>query len=130
MKSTRLFILGALARHGPMHGHQIRRNAQVDRAELWADVKVGSLYAALHRMAAEGVIEVVRSEQEGNRPARTVYAITPQGRIELAAIRDQALRDARLRPDPVDLALQITHDLEEATIREVLQSRRDVAARR
>ena len=43
---TRLFVLGALARHGPMYGHQIRRDARIDRAELWSDVRPGSLYGA------------------------------------------------------------------------------------
>ena len=87
MNPTRLFVLGALARHGPMYGHQIRRGARVDRAELWSDVRPGSLYGALHRMAAEGLIEAVRTEQVGNLPARTVYAITSEGRRELLALR-------------------------------------------
>jgi DNA-binding PadR family transcriptional regulator len=128
MNSTRLFILGALARGGDMYGHQIRRAAQVDRTELWTDVKQGSLYGALHRMAAEGVIDVVRTEQEGNMPARTVYAITQAGREELVAIRDQALRQTGLRPDPVDLALQNTQDMSEDELRSVLENRRAAIA--
>jgi DNA-binding PadR family transcriptional regulator len=128
MNSTRLFILGALARGGPMYGHQIRRAAQLDRTELWTDIKQGSLYGALHRMAAEGVIEVVRTEQEGSMPARTVYAITEAGRLELAAIRDQALRQTKLRPDPVDLALQNSQDMPEDELRAVLEDRRAAIA--
>jgi DNA-binding PadR family transcriptional regulator len=124
MNQTRLFVLGALHRGGPMHGHEIRREAQIDRTELWADVKPGSLYGALHRMAAEGVIEVVRTEQEGNLPARTVYGITAEGRQELAAQRDQALRNTRLRPDSVDLALQYSTDLSEEALLAVLEDRR------
>jgi DNA-binding PadR family transcriptional regulator len=81
---TRLFVLGALARHGAMYGHQIRRDARMDRADLWSDVRPGSLYGALHRLAAEGLIEAVRTEQSGNLPARTVYAITPEGQRETA----------------------------------------------
>jgi DNA-binding PadR family transcriptional regulator len=106
MRASRLFILGMLARHGEMHGHQIRRAAQIDRTELWADIKPGALYGALHRMAAEGVIVPVRTEQQGNRPARTVYALTEEGRAEFESCREEAFRDARLRPDPFDLALQ------------------------
>lgn len=124
MNSTRLFILGSLAKDGPMHGHQIRRAAQVDRTELWADVKPGSLYGALHRMETEGVVVALRTEQEGNRPARTVYAITDGGRAELEAQRDEALRAARLRPDPVDLALQFAGGLEQDELRGVIAERR------
>jgi hypothetical protein len=34
---TRLFVLSALAKHGPMYGHQLRRDARMDRAELWSE---------------------------------------------------------------------------------------------
>ena len=124
MNMMRLFILGTLARGGPMHGHQIRRAAQTDRTELWADVKPGSLYGALHRMEAEETVKTVRTEQEGKRPARTVYEITEAGRGELAAHRDEALREARIAPDPVDLALQFTGDLSEGALRSALEARR------
>jgi DNA-binding PadR family transcriptional regulator len=123
-----LFVLGSLAKEGPMHGHQIRRAAQVDRTELWTDIKPGSLYGALHRMAADGVVEVVRTEQEGNMPPRTVYGITPAGREELAEHRATALRRVRLTPDPVDLALQYIDDLDEDELRAVLTARRDEIA--
>lgn len=111
MSSVRLYILGSLAELGPMHGHQIRREAQTNRTELWTDIKVGSLYGALSRMADEGIIEALRTERAGNMPARTVYAITDAGRQELSVLRDEALREVRLRPDPVDLALQYSASL-------------------
>lgn len=124
MKSARLFVLGALARGGPMHGHEIKRRAEVDRTEVWTDVKPGSLYGALHRLEAEAVIAVVRTEQDGRRPARTVYEITADGRAELGAVRDRLLRDTTLRADPVDLALQNSGDLDGSELHAVLQDRR------
>ncbi|HEY3609802.1 MAG TPA: PadR family transcriptional regulator [Pseudonocardiaceae bacterium] len=124
MSSVRLFILGALARGGPMHGHQLRRDAQTDRTELWTDIKVGSLYAALNRMAAEGVIEAVRTERAGNLPERTVYAITDEGCKELSALRAAVLRDTRLRPDPVDLALQYSQDMPRNQLMAAIADRR------
>lgn len=123
MNPTRLFILGALSRHGPMYGHQLRRDARIDRTELWSDVQPGSLYGALHRLAAEGLIEPVRTEQAGQLPARTVYAITGEGHRELRALRSEALRELRLRPDPVDLALAMSADLDEGELRGYLEDR-------
>src|SRR5580692_2860104 len=117
MNPTRLFVLGALAKHGPMYGHQLRRNARIDRADLWSDVRPGSLYSALHRLAAEGLIEPLRTEQPGSLPARTVYAITSEGLRELKALRGEALTEVGLRPDPVDLALAMSNDLDEDTLR-------------
>lgn len=111
-----------------MHGYEIRRAAKLDRTELWTDVKPGSLYNALHRMADEGLIEVVRTERDGNPPERTIYAITEQGRQELIAQRDAALRHVRLVPDPIDLALQYTPDLSEEDLTAALQVRRQAVA--
>lgn len=128
MKDTRLFVLGALVQ-GPMHGHQIRRQAQLDRTELWTDVKPGSLYGALHRLVAEGAIEVVRTEQSGG-PARTVYALTTEGREEFIACRDSTLHETALPPDPVDLALHHTGDLAEEELRAVITDRREALSAR
>lgn len=116
-------MLGALARHGAMYGHQIRRDARMGRAELWSDVRPGSLYSALHRMAEEGLIEPVRTEQSGKMPARTVYAITAEGQRELRALRAEALQEISMRPDPVDLALVMTGDLDPAILRGYVEDR-------
>jgi DNA-binding PadR family transcriptional regulator len=123
MNPTRLFVLGALARHGAMYGHQIRRDARMDRAELWSDVRPGSLYGALHRLAAEGLIEAVRTEQSGNLPARTVYAITAEGHRELRALRAEALQETGLGPDPVDLALVMSDELDAGVLRGYIEDR-------
>jgi DNA-binding PadR family transcriptional regulator len=123
MNPTRLFVLGALAKHGPMYGHQIRRDARMDRADLWSDVRPGSLYGALHRLAAEGLIEPVRTEQSGHLPARTVYAITAEGQRELRALRAEALQEVGLRPDPVDLALVMSGDLDDDVLRGYIEDR-------
>lgn len=123
MNPTRLFVLGALAKHGPMYGHQLRRDARLDRTEMWSEVRPGSLYSALHRMAAEGHIEPLRTEQRGQLPARTVYGITAEGLRELRALRAEAFQEVRLPPDPVDLALAMSADLDEDALRGYLEDR-------
>ena len=123
MSSIRLFILGTLAASGPLHGHQIRQQAQSDRTDMWADVPVGSLYGALKRLAHEGLVREVRTERVGNRPERTVYEITREGHRALDAVRDQALRELVLRNDPFDLALAQSRDLPEETLTQVVADR-------
>lgn len=123
MNETRLFVLAALAKSGPMHGHQLRRDARLDRAELWSRVKPGSLYGALHRMADENLIRPLRTEQPGALPARTVYEITDEGMRELRALRDEALTEVDIRPDPVDLALAVSADLDRKLLRGYLEDR-------
>ncbi len=118
-----LFVLGTLLHAGPMHGHQIRREAQLNRTELWTDIHVGSLYGALHRMEAEGLIEAVRSEQQGRFPERTVYTVTDEGRREFSVLRTACLRTAGLPPDPFDLALSLAVDLPAEELRDVIEDR-------
>ena len=89
----------------------------------------GSLYGALHRLAAEGLIEALRTEQSGHLPARTVYAITAEGRRELRVLRAEALQEAGLRPDPVDLALAMSSDLDDDALRGYLEDRIRVLSR-
>jgi len=103
--------------------HRLRRDARLDRTELWSEVRPGSLYGALHRLAAEGLIEPVRTEQEGQLPARTVYGITEEGHRELRALRAEALQEVRWQPDPVDLALAMSRDLDPDILRGYLEDR-------
>jgi DNA-binding PadR family transcriptional regulator len=123
MRTGRLFVLGMLASNGPMHGHQIRRMAELERADFWGQVKVSSLYVALRRMEEEGLIEAVERTQEGRFPARTVYAITSDGWREFSLLRDSCFRDTAVGPDPLDLALSFTDDLEEAELRSMVLAR-------
>ena len=105
MNLTRLMVLGTLARHGPRHGHEIRRIAEVTNVGEWGGVSVGALYRELRTMEGEGLVEAVRTEQVGRRPARTVYAISDEGRLELAVLREQAVRSTHWGPDPLGVAL-------------------------
>ena len=123
MSAIRLFILSVLAASGPLHGHQIRQQAQSDRTDRYADVHVGSLYGALKRMAREGLVREVRTERVGNRPERTVYQITHEGRRSLSAIRDGILHKISLPNDPFDLALAQARDMAEEELSQIVEAR-------
>jgi DNA-binding PadR family transcriptional regulator len=123
VSEIRLFILGTLSASGPLHGHQIRHQAQTDRTEIWADVQVGSVYGALKRLANEGLVREVRTERVGNRPERTIYEITSEGRRALSAVRYAALRDLVRRNDPFDLALAQSRDIAEEDLDQIVAHR-------
>jgi DNA-binding PadR family transcriptional regulator len=105
MSSIRLYILGALASEGEMHGHQLRQLADKEYVTLWTDISVGALYGALKRMAHEGLIEESRTERDGGYPERQIWRITAEGRIALARLREEGLGEVVFRPDPFDLAM-------------------------
>jgi DNA-binding PadR family transcriptional regulator len=105
MSSIRLYLLDAFARHGELHGHQLRLLAEQEHVHLWTDFSVGALYGALKRLAAEGLLTEVRTEREGSYPERQVYAITGAGRTVLEGLHRQHLEDVVFKPDPFDLAL-------------------------
>src|SRR5262249_780081 len=110
MNLTRLMVLGTLARHGPRHGHEIRRIAEVTNVGEWGGVSVGALYRELRSMEREGLVEPVRTEKVGRRPAGTVYGITGEGRLELAVLRERAVRSTHWGPDPLGVALTFAGD--------------------
>jgi DNA-binding PadR family transcriptional regulator len=118
-----LFVLGTLAASGPLHGHQIRQQAQADRTDRYTDIQVGSLYGALKRMAREGLVREVRTERVGNRPERTVYEITPEGQQALSAIREAVLHKISLPHDPFDLALKQARDMAEEDLAQIVADR-------
>ncbi|CAN5347100.1 PadR family transcriptional regulator [soil metagenome] len=105
MSSIRLFILGSLSQHGEMHGYQLRLLAEEERVHLWTDISVGAVYGAIKRLAADGLIDVVRTEREGGYPERQVYAISAEGVAALSELRLAGLSHVVIRPDPFDLAL-------------------------
>lgn len=126
MNLPRLMILGLLANAGPRHGHQIRRVAEQSMVTGWGGVSVGSLYRELRELERAGLVEPLRTEQEGNRPVRTVYQITPAGRDELRSLWRQAVRAPSLHgPDVFAVALIFGRVLDRTELSELLRARRD-----
>ncbi len=117
-------ILGLLAERGPMHGHQIRRTAELTNAEVWGGMTGGALYAELRKLDGEGLVQAVREEQVGRRPARTVYEITQEGRLELVVQRDTALEVIFGSADPLSVVLLFAAGTDAAEFGERLAARR------
>src|SRR5215472_15434670 len=129
MNLTRLMALGILARNGPSHGHHIRRVADVTNVGEWGGVSVGALYRELRAMEREGLIEAARTEKVGNRPERTVYAITDEGRLELTTLREQAIKPLVSGLDPLGVALLFAADgMKRDELRRILWTRREMLA--
>jgi DNA-binding PadR family transcriptional regulator len=80
----------AMLEQGPAHGFDILR--RLDLAGNGSlELKEGSLYPALYRLEAAGLIRSAwEAPQAGRRgPRRRVYSLTKKGRRELARGRDE-----------------------------------------
>ena len=77
-------ILEALANE-PSHGYRIAQKIK-ERSKGVLDFKEGTLYPALHKLEAEGMVESYESVENGR--SRRHYRITKSGRGMLA--RDRA----------------------------------------
>ncbi|WP_285617434.1 PadR family transcriptional regulator [Actinoallomurus iriomotensis] len=98
MSEATYFILAALL-DGPLHGYGIIKRAG-EQSDGRVRPAVGTLYGALDRMAAGGLIAVDREEVVDGRPRR-YFRVTDDG---VAAVTKEAARMAaaaslvRLRP--------------------------------
>jgi PadR family transcriptional regulator, regulatory protein PadR len=82
MQEPTFFILTALVRT-PLHGYGIMQ--AVDQlSDGRVRLKAGTLYAALDRLSAEGLIAVDREEAVGGR-LRRYYVLSDDGRHALEA---------------------------------------------
>jgi transcriptional regulator len=81
-----LLILRTLL-FGPSHGHAIAKHIQKTSEDLLS-VETGSLYPALHRLEARGLISASWDHSDRGKRAR-YYQLTKQGRKELAAAQER-----------------------------------------
>lgn len=89
-----LMVLVLLA-EAPMHPYEMQRVMQARGKDTVVRVQRGSLYPAVERLVAAGLIEPVETEREGRRPERTVYRITEDGRDTAELWLTGMLREVR-----------------------------------
>lgn len=122
----------------PMSGYDIKKQVQATLGAV-TNTSYGSLYPALHKLFAEGAVEVQEIAQT-SRPAKKVYWITGKGRRELLdwlkqpPVDDHIQREfllklylaKQLAPEQV-LPLVATRRLQTAATLRSLRADKDVA---
>ena len=76
-------VLGSLGERS-MHPYEISTMLKGRGKDQSIKLNYGSLYSVVAALEKAGFIEAVETLREGNRPERTVYAITEAGRAEFA----------------------------------------------
>ncbi|MFI9722431.1 PadR family transcriptional regulator [Streptomyces sp. NPDC052396] len=67
----------------PLHQYGVARLLRERGKEHSIKINYGSLSTVVHNLHKHGFIEVSDVQRQGNRPERTVYALTPEGRREM-----------------------------------------------
>src|ERR687885_494568 len=109
----------------PQPRHEGRPGLERWEAEQWANIAYGSIYFSLAKMAEEHLVAVVSTDDRGNRPARTVYAITDQGRIEFERLLRELWWEYRPAIDPFRVALSFMNCLSRDEVLAALRHRAD-----
>lgn len=83
IRGTVVPVVLAMLKDRAMYGYEIVKlvNARTNRA---LEMKEGTLYPALHKLEADGLVSASWREGEGDAPRRRkYYALTRTGRLEL-----------------------------------------------
>ncbi|WP_433177039.1 helix-turn-helix transcriptional regulator [Actinoallomurus sp. CA-150999] len=96
-----LAVMGLLMER-PMHPYEMASVLRERGKDASVRINRGSLYDVVAALEREGWITPRERVQEGNRPARTVYALTETGRAVFVERLDEQIRNPR-REFPVFL---------------------------
>lgn len=122
---TRLLVLWLLSEQS-LHGYRIKKILDDESLRFWFPVEYASIYAVLRSLVRGGYVKTAAVEKEGQRPERTRYAITPEGRRHFSELLERAWRELPAVGDPLGLAIAARSDLEdESRVPELLSERRD-----
>jgi len=119
----KLLLLGLLRSH-EMHGYQLHEFVDT---HLGASIhlKKPTTYNLLNKMADDGWI-TYRVEQEGNRPPRRVYGITPQGETAFQRLLRDSLADYKPAEFPGEIGLLFLDAIPGQEALSLLQKRRAI----
>lgn len=119
--SAPLYILGLIKRFGPQHGYQIR-SLITEMVSDFTGIKTPTIYYQLERMEKKGYLKSY-SEQEGNRPERTVYTITELGDKAFKEMLIEAAKTPYMEEYPLDAVLYFMDSIDKQVLVEALENR-------
>ncbi|MBI9043441.1 MAG: PadR family transcriptional regulator [Anaerolineaceae bacterium] len=119
--STRLILLGLL-RDKPLYGYEIK---QIVEAEMgtWTSIAFGSIYFALKKLRAEGFVEKIGTEKDGDRPSRHIYQITEAGKREFQRLLVLIWQEVESPHFDLDVGWYFLESLSKEEIRNYLEMR-------
>ena len=119
-----LAVLSYLSQQ-PMHPYELARTLREHGDDRSIKFNHGSLYMVVQQLAKAGFIGEVETSRDGQRPERTVYALTEAGRAEFQDwLRDLVAEPAHEYPQFVS-ALSLISALPPSEVISLLRQRLD-----
>ncbi len=126
-RERELLLLGLL-RKREMHGYQLSEFLETHLA-MFFDIKKATAYNLLGKMEEQGWVSS-HEEQEGKRPPRRVFAITPEGETLFQELLRAALPEHRPAAFPGNVPILFMDALPPEELEELLDQRRDAIRER
>jgi DNA-binding PadR family transcriptional regulator len=118
----------ALLREDDMHPYEMIRLLRHRRDDRTIPVTNGTLYHTVGRLQRAGLLTEVGVDRDGNRPERTTYTLTSEGREAVVSwVRHELVRIGH--PAEFRVALAEAHNLAREDALALLAERRDALAR-
>ncbi|QKT06828.1 helix-turn-helix transcriptional regulator [Gordonia sp. X0973] len=122
-KPLDLLVLSLLVER-PMHPYEMAQLAVKRHFDRLVKLRTTSIYHVVERLHAQGLLRVHDVVREGNRPERTVYALTDEGRAAHRATLEHLLAERPVEFPQLYLALAQAHELPREDASRLLRQRR------
>src|SRR5262245_57954800 len=123
--TTRLLVLGVVRIFQPVHGYDVRRELMSWHVHEWASVAPGSIYNQLKSLTRDGALDVVGTDQVGNRPERTTYRLTARGEREFSELLHDTWWSVRMPFDPLAAGVALISFMKRSEAIAALEARID-----
>jgi DNA-binding PadR family transcriptional regulator len=113
----------ALLREGDMHPYEMMRLMRQRHDDRLVSITNGTLYHTVGRLERAGLLDEVGVDRDGNRPERTTYTLTDEGRT---AVDEWVRRELPRIDHPAEfrIALAEAHNLDRVEVVDLLRARR------
>lgn len=113
----------ALLNERDMHPYEMFQVLVQRRADRLVKLRPGSLYHTVDRLDRDQLVRVVGTARDGNRPERTLYAVTAAGRAALEHRIAEMLGTPVREYPQLPLALAEAHNLDRDAVIRLLRDR-------
>ncbi|MCZ8517407.1 PadR family transcriptional regulator [Paenibacillus filicis] len=120
--SMKLVILGLLM-EGDSHPYELRHKMKERSMLHYIKMQEGSLYYAIDTLCKDGYVEAAETVKDSGRPDRTIYRITPSGKVLFEELLMEQFADTKMIYHPMYAALAFAYCGDQERIRAIVEEK-------